>query len=107
MASQSKSGCSNEDIDIFSLPGLHISCTKQPVSPQEWLGSSGPASKEQPPFLKQNTAQWDTESTGMLSLYSTGRHRQKHTFLATFDVVALNYHSMEGLECSASDDNVM
>lgn len=64
MPSQFKSGCV-KGIDLFGLPGLHISCTKQPVSPQEWQESLGPASKEQPPFLQQTTAEWGTELSGM------------------------------------------
>lgn len=35
------------------LPGRHIFCIKQLISPLEWPESSVPASTEQPPFLKQ------------------------------------------------------
>lgn len=43
------------------LPSRHISCIKQLISPLEWPGSSGPASTELPPFLKQTGKQEKTD----------------------------------------------
>lgn len=82
----SESWSKTVQMHIFNVPDLHISCTMQPVSLQELLESSGPALKEQLPFLEHKPQQkeeklkiqgciqlQDQQTTSVIKRKSNGR----------------------------------